>query len=109
MIAAGLVRNGHDLSGITLNVWNVTVEADAAGPMPAGDFVAVTIASDGDWSPEATWKPSSESRGVFVSRDLESALDAATAAWAYTRKSAPDAGSITVLYRRATRPSRRRA
>jgi hypothetical protein len=52
MIAAGLVRNGQELSEITLNVSNVTVEPEAAGPMPAGDFVAVTIRSRGDWSPE---------------------------------------------------------
>jgi hypothetical protein len=103
MIAAGLVRNGHELSEITLNVSNVTVEADAAGPMPAGDFVAVTIESNGDWGPEATWDPSGEIGGVFISGDVESALDAAGAAWAYTRKSAPDAGSVTVLYRRAGR------
>jgi hypothetical protein len=104
MIAAGLVRNGHELSEIRLNVSNVTVEADSAGPMPAGDFVAVTIASEGDWGPETSWKPSTEFRSVSVSGDLESALDSAGAAWAYTRQSAPDAGSITVLYRRATRP-----
>ena len=48
MIAAGLVRNGQELGEITLNVSNVTVEAAAAGPMPAGDFVAVTIRSGGD-------------------------------------------------------------
>lgn len=30
MIAAGLVRNGQELSGITLNVSNVTVEPEAA-------------------------------------------------------------------------------
>jgi hypothetical protein len=103
MIAAALVRNGHKLAAITLNVSNVTVEPDAAGPMPPGDFVAVTIASEGDWRPEATWEASGEGRGAFVSGDLESALRAAGAVWAYTRQSASDAGSVTVLYGRTAR------
>jgi hypothetical protein len=101
MIAAGLVRNGHVLSEITLNVSNVTVEPTAAGPMPAGDFVAVTIKSRGDWGPETTWEPSAKLSGAFVSRDLEAALAAADAAWAYTRKLGSNAGSVTVLYPRA--------
>jgi hypothetical protein len=100
MIAAALVRNGHELAAITLNVSNVTVEPDAAGPMPAGDFVAVTIASEGDWGPETTWDPSGDASGALVSGDLESALRVAGAAWAYTRQSASDAGSVTALYAR---------
>jgi hypothetical protein len=102
MIAAGLVRNGQELSEITLNVSNVTVEPKAAGSMPAGDFVAVTIRSGGDWSPETTWNPAARQDGSLVGRDLETALTTASAAWAYTREVGADAGSVTVLYPRRT-------
>ena len=100
MIAAGLVRNGQHLSEITLNVSNVTVEPDAAEPMPAGDFVAVTIRSGGDWSPETTWDPAARHDGSLVGHDLEAALTTASAAWAYTRELGADAGSVTALYPR---------
>jgi hypothetical protein len=102
MIAAGLVRNGQELSEITLNVSNVTVEPKAAGPMPAGDFVAVTIRSDGDWSPEATWDPAARHDGSLVGHDLETALTTASAAWACTRELGADVGSVTALYPRRT-------
>lgn len=102
MIAAGLVRNGQELSEITLNVSNVTVEPEAAGPMPAGDFVAVTIRSGGDWSPETTWDPAARHDGSLVGHDLETALTTASAAWAYTRELGADAGSVTILYPRRT-------
>jgi hypothetical protein len=99
MIAAGLVRNGQELGEITLNVSNVTVEASAAGPMPMGEFVAVTIRSSGDWSPEATWDPAAPHDGSLVSSNLEAALTAASAAWAYARDLGGE-GSVTVLYTR---------
>jgi hypothetical protein len=101
-IAAGLVRNGQELSEITLNVSNVTVEPEAAGPMPVGDFVAVTIRSGGDWSPETTWDPDARHDGSLVGHDLETALTTASAAWAYTRELGADAGSVTILYPRRT-------
>ena len=97
MIAAGLVRNGQELGEITLNVSNVTVEPEAAGPVPAGDFVAVTIRSGGDWSPETTWDPAAEHDGFLVSRDVEAALSRASAAWAYTRQLGEE-GSVTVFF-----------
>jgi hypothetical protein len=99
MIAAGLVRNGQELGEITLNVSNVVVEESAAGPMPMGEFVAVTIRSGGDWSPEATWDPAAPRDGSLVSSDLEAALTVASAAWAYTRDLGGE-GSVTVLYPR---------
>jgi hypothetical protein len=102
MIAAGLVRNSQELSEITLNVSNVTVEPEAIGPMPAGDFVAVTIKSGGDWSPETTWDPAARHDGSLVSHDLEAALTTASAAWAYTRELGADGGSVTALYPRRT-------
>jgi hypothetical protein len=97
-----LVRNGQELSEITLNVSNVTVEPEAAGPMPAGDFVAVTIKSAGDWSPETTWDPAARQDGSLVGHDLEAALTTASAAWAYTRELGADGGSVTALYPRRT-------
>ena len=102
MIAAALVRNGQEPSEITLNVSNVTVEPEAAGSMPAGDFVAITIRSGGDWSPETTWDPASRHDGSLVGRDLETALTTASAAWAYTRELSGDAGSVTAFYPRRT-------
>jgi hypothetical protein len=89
MIAAGLVRNGQELGEITLNVSNVVIE----------ESVAVTIRSGGDWSPDATWDPSAFHDGSLVSSDLEAALTAASAAWAYTRDLGGE-GSVTVLYPR---------
>jgi hypothetical protein len=102
MIAAGLARNGQELSEITLNVSNVTVEPEAAGPMPAGDFVAVTIKSGGDWSLETTWDPAGPHDGSLVGHDLETALTTASAAWAYTRELGADGGSVTIFYLRGT-------
>jgi hypothetical protein len=93
LIAAGLVRNGQDLGGLTLNVANVTVPAEAADPIPAGDFVAVTIRGAGDWSPEASW-PRDER---FVSTDLPGAAAAAGAAYGYSRAFDDRSGSVTVL------------
>jgi hypothetical protein len=101
MIAAALVRNGQELAEVTLNVANVTVEADAAGGIPEGDFVAVTIRSRGDWSPETSWHPRDEPRPTLVSPDLQSAAVAAGAAYGYTRSSGDGEGSVTVFFRRA--------
>ena len=92
LIAAGLVRNGHALAGLTLNVSNVTVVPEAADPIPAGDFVAVTIRGAGDWSPEATWPGA----GAFVAPELPAAAGAAGAAYGYTRVLAVG-GSVTML------------
>jgi hypothetical protein len=99
MIAAALVRNEQELGEVTLNVSNVVVDESAADPMPAGEFVAVTIRSAGDWRPETTWHPGGEHDGSLVSGDLESALSAASASWAYTRDLYGE-GSVTVLFAR---------
>jgi hypothetical protein len=60
MISATLARNGQELAEVTLNVSNVTVAPGAAGPVPDGDFVAITIHSAGDWTPETSWRPDAE-------------------------------------------------
>lgn len=101
MIAAALVRNGHELAEITLNVSNVTVEPSAAGSVPEGDFVAITIGSQGDWSPETSWHPGDESGAALVSADLRSAATAAGASYGYTRALHDREGSVTVFFRRS--------
>ena len=97
LIAAGLVRNGGDLGELTLNVSNVTVEPEAADPIPPGDFVAVSIRGAGDWAPEVTWPRD----GGFVSPDLPAAAVAAGTAYGYTRVLADGGGSVTVLVPRS--------
>ena len=97
LIAAGLVRNGQQLGALTLNVANVTVPPEAADPIPAGDFVAVTIRGAGDWSPVATWPRDAG----FVSPELPAAAAAASAAYGYTRVLLDGGGSVTVLIPRS--------
>ena len=96
LIAAALVRNGHKLAEITLNVSNVVVEPAAAGPAPEGDYVAITIRSPGDWGPEASWAPGEET--TMVSADVTAALTSAGASHAYTRVLADGEGSITAFF-----------
>jgi hypothetical protein len=93
LIAAGLARNGNELAGLTLNVSNVTVEPDAAGTIPAGDFVAVTVRGAGDWEPEVSWPR----EGAFLTPDIAAAASDARAAYGYTRLIGESEGSITVL------------
>jgi hypothetical protein len=100
LIAAGLARNGNTLGELTLNVSNVVVDEAAAGPCPAGEFVALTISGDGDWRPERTW-PDASQPAAFVSGDLEGALRAVGAAWAYTRVLTGNRGSVTAFLRRS--------
>jgi len=102
MISAGLVRNGGELAQVVLNVSNVTVPAEAAdGPMPLGDFVAITIRSGGDWSPELARRPVAGGRPPLVSPDLEAAALGARVVYGYSRVLGPDEGSVTVLFARS--------
>lgn len=96
MLSSGLVRNGQELSAITLNISNVTAPADSDSPVPAGEFVAVTVRCQGDWSPEASWLPGSQGGG-FVSEGLEHALVEARAAYAYVRVTSDTEGSMTAF------------
>ena len=100
MLSASLVRNGHDLATITLNVANITALPDPDSRIPAGDFVAITVRCKGDWAPEASWLPTSRAGGAVVSEDLERALAPAEAAYAYVRVLDDDEGSLTVFLRR---------
>ena len=85
MIAAALVQNGGVLATLTLNVSNVVVEAEASGPIPEGEFVAVTIRGGGAW----------ENDGALP--DVEQAAAAAGSAYVYSRALGDDEGSVTVL------------
>ena len=95
MIAAALSRNGQKLEEIALNVSNVVVEPEAAGPAPVGDYVAVTMRSRGDWGPDTVWLPGEETN--VISADLTAALASVSASYAYTRVLAGGEGSITVF------------
>jgi hypothetical protein len=101
MIVAGLMRNGGALGELTLNVSNVTVEPDPESPVPAGDFVALTIRGAGDWRPELHWSPAGDA--LLVSPDLDAAARAAGVAYGYTRslRYGDGAGAVTVFLRRA--------
>jgi hypothetical protein len=95
LISAGLVRNGGALAELTLNVSNVSVERDQAGPLPEGAFVSVTISGSGSWAPETTWTPGMPTTGTFGS--AKQAADLAGAVYLYSRVLGDDGGSVTVL------------
>jgi hypothetical protein len=101
MISAALVRNGRLLSQVTLNVSNVTVDPDAAGRIPAGDFVAVTIRSRGDWSPETSWRRGADEAVPLVDENIGAAAAAAGVVYGYSRVLAGGEGSVTVLFARS--------
>jgi hypothetical protein len=107
LLALLLARNGGELAAVTVNISNMVVEASAAGPMPDGEFVAITGFGAGDWSPEIARCPAPQSRPALGTEDLEAAAAAAGAAWAYTRQLSGDRGSVTVLFRRRDAASTR--
>lgn len=98
MIAVGLGR-GNELSELALNVANVVVEPDAADdPLPAGDYVAVTVRGRGDWRPEERWSAGSP-RAKGLIRCIDQAAREARVRFAYIRGSG-EAGSLTVFLSR---------
>jgi hypothetical protein len=102
MISAALVRNGGDLAHVVLNVSNVIVPPEAAGgSMPLGDFVAMTIRSHGDWSPEVARQPIAGAHPLLVNADLEAAALRARVVYGYTRVLGRDEGSVTVFFARS--------
>lgn len=102
MIAAGLAR-GSELADLTLSFSNVVVDDSAAGSMPLGEHVAMTVRGVGDWRPEVTWgRGRGASHPPFVSSDLEAAAEASDAVFGYTRQAGPADGSITVMFRKAS-------
>lgn len=92
LISAALVRNGNELGEVTLNVSNVVVEEDAAGLLPVGEHLAVSVSSAGDW-PETTWPQ-------LVSDEIAEAAATAGAVAGYSR-SLDGEGSVVVLFRRS--------
>lgn len=98
MIVVGLLH--HDvLAELTLNVSNVTVGDDGPDGVGAGDYVAISVSGAGEWEPDARWTPASTE--PFWSPDLDAAVRAASASFAYRRRLGDDEGSITVFIPRS--------
>jgi hypothetical protein len=103
MIAAALAR-GSELADVALNAANVTVEPDPdpeALTLTPGDYVTLTIAGAGDWTPEVSWTAADDSV-VLLNADLDRAARVAGIPWAYSRAMA-DSGSVTIFLPRLTR------
>lgn len=98
MIVVGLLH--HDvLAELTLNVSNVTVGDDGPDGVGPGDYVAISITGPGDWEQDARWTPASTE--PFWSPDLDAAVRAASASFAYHRWLGEGEGSITVFLPRS--------
>ncbi|MDQ3210945.1 MAG: hypothetical protein M3Q20_07125 [Actinomycetota bacterium] len=60
----------------------------------------MTVRGRGDWTPECTWRDGQpDHTHPFVTPDLEAAAAHAGAVVGYVRQTAPDEGSITMLFR----------
>jgi hypothetical protein len=100
LIVVGLLH--HDvLAELTLNASNVTAGDDPPDGVATGDYVAITIRGAGGWGPEVAWTRASPE--PLWSVDLDAALRAASAAFAYLRRLGDDEGSIAVWIPRAHR------
>jgi hypothetical protein len=100
LIVVGLLH--HDvLAELTLNASNVSVEGEPPEGVPAGDYIAITILGPGDWRADAVWTPAATE--PLWSADLDAALRAASASFAYVRRLGDDEGSITVWIPRSRR------
>lgn len=98
LIVVGLLH--HDvLAELTLNASNVTVGDEGPVGVDAGDYVAISIRGPGAWEPDARWTPASTE--PFWSPDLDAAVRAASASFAYRRRLGDDEGSITVFVPRS--------
>jgi hypothetical protein len=97
---AHLGADGGVLARVTIGLAHVVIEPDVAGPMPAGEFLAVTARGEGEWGPEVSRVPDASSRPGMVSADLEGAAAAAGARWGYTRVLGANRGSVTLLFTR---------
>jgi len=102
MIAAALAGGG-ELSALTLNASNVSVdlmddEPEGSGP-PSGEFVAITVSGATNLGPDGTWQPERPSSVTLLDR-LADRLAVAGARYAYVRHT-PPTGSITVFLSRA--------
>jgi hypothetical protein len=99
-VLAFALGRGTELADILMRASNVTVPGDDS-PVAAGDYVALTFAGAGDWSPEVSWTPATDGKRVLVNDDVTRAARAAGIPWAYTRVEA-DGGSVTIFLRRAS-------
>ena len=98
MIVVGILH--HDvLAELTLNASNVTVGDDAPDGVGSGDYVAISIKGPGEWEEDARWTPASTE--PFWSPDLDAAVRAASASFAYRQRLGDDEGSITVFVPRS--------
>lgn len=100
LIVVGLLHH-NVLAELTLNVANVTVGEDGPAGVDAGDHVAVTVRGPGTWEEEVAWTPASDE--PLWSSDLDTAVRAASASYAYLRPLGDDGGSITVFIPRSRR------
>ena len=99
LIVVGL--HHHDVLGeLTLSASNVTAEGEPPDGVALGDYVAITIAGPGEWERDAAWTP--DSVEPLWSPDLDAAMRAASASFAYLRALGQDGGSITVWIPRAS-------
>jgi hypothetical protein len=100
MIVVGLLH--HDvLAELTLNVANVTVEAEPPDGVAPGDYVSISILGPGTWEHDRAWTPGAVE--PLWSPDLDAALRAASAAYAYLRTLGDAGGSITAWVPRSRR------
>jgi len=98
MIVVGILH--HDvLAELTLNASNVTVGDDGPDGVGSGDYVAISIKGPGEWEEDARWTPASTE--PFWSPDLDAAVRAASASFAYRRRLGDDEVSITVFVPRS--------
>ncbi|MGA9160901.1 MAG: hypothetical protein WB297_08580 [Actinomycetota bacterium] len=96
MIALGRGR-GIELEDLTLNVSNVTVEPDddEEGPIPEGDYVAITVHGAGTWEDDS-WRAGQGPTTTGLLCTVGPAADAAGAVYAYARDLGSE-GSVTAL------------
>jgi hypothetical protein len=93
MIVVGLTR-GNKLEDLTLLASNVVVDAAAAGDVPQGEYVAISVKGRGDWAPEWRWRPGGPfPGGPYANFDR---LATSGAVFAYGR-SENEGGSVTVF------------
>ena len=100
LLVALLGRNGGELAAVAVQFSNVVVEPATAGPMPQGEFVAITGLFSADSVPEFARVPDRHAKPPLLSTDLESAAATAGAVWAYTRSLGGGKGGVTVLFPR---------
>jgi len=95
-----ITASGRDVGALVLNLSNMVVSSDAADKhMPEGDYVAVTLHSEGAWAQDSRWaRGASAPMGILET--IHEAARGAGAAAAYSR-ALGGRSSVTVLLPRA--------